>query len=299
MNMRFAPKAAATAALALVAAVGAQNCADQRAPECTTGFTVSNQAGTVRAGYATRLELLSQSGMCNPGEILKGGVFGIRTYYQGGSDGYIDYSIPAKVALQFEPVGLAAFEAYDREAPGFDRLDPNLILYNIGDFATATPNGDRCDVVNIQPVNVQIPEAPLIPADEGDPEDPDDDEPEQPAVPPISYAINWTRLQFLVTTPYPGTQFEGDVTIQVNNCIGTYKATGVYATDHVSCAGAEGGPDPSQCLALPDLSQGVFFGTGINPDFPVRCEDVTPEGVTDPAKADFLCVLDGDFPAIR
>lgn len=288
MNMRFAPKAAATAALALVAAVGAQNCADQRPPECTTGFTVSNQAGTIRAGYATRFDLLSQSGTCNEGEILKGGVFGIRTYYQGGSDGYIDYSIPAKVALQFEDVGLAVFDAYDREAPGFDRLDPNLIIYNIGDFATATPNGDRCDVVNIQPMTVNVPAAPLIPADEGDPDDPEDDEPEVPEAPPVSYSINWTRLQFLVTTPYPGTQFEGELTIQVNDCVGTYKATGVYATDHVSCEGAEGGPDPDQCLALPDLSKNVFFGTGINPDFPVRCD---PDLL--------LCVLDGDFPAIR
>lgn len=288
VTMRFASKAAATAVLAITAAVGAQNCADQREPECITGFTVERAPGLERVGYATRLEQLSQSGTCNDGELLKGGIFGIRTYYQPGSDGLLDYSIPGKVALQLEDVGLAAFTAASRA--GFNRLDPNLTLYNFGTFATATPVNNLCDVVNIAPVDVNFPGAEAV---EDDPETEDEDE-SLPAIDPVHFRVEWSRLQFYVTTPYPGNQFEGEVTIQVNDCVGTYKATGVYGTDHVDCAKLDedgnptNEPDPSRCQALADPDANVFFGTGINPDFPVACDQET-----------LLCLLQGNFPAIN
>jgi hypothetical protein len=278
VNVRWVRRASAAFAAALAAATGAANCADQRPPECTTGLVVSDQLGLV-AGYPTRFDLISQSGTCAEGEVLRGGLFGIQTYYQRGSDGYADFDQPANVAIQFDNLGKAVRDA-QQHLDGFDRK--SVTLYSLGRFTTPQPSGDRCTVTGLSPVDVSLP---AIPADPGDPEDADDDFKAKDAV---RYRIEWQDVQFLVTTGYPGNQFTGRVTIQVNDCVGVYQATGVYGTNRVTCEGDNGEANPALCSPVADPDAQVFAGTGINPDFPVRCDEELK-----------LCVLDGEFPAIR
>jgi hypothetical protein len=100
-----------------------------------------------------------------------------------------------------------------------------------------------------------------------------------------------------------------------DGCSATFKAIGMYPA--IDCSAddpttPEFETDPTVCNPNPDPDQGRVFGSGINPDFPTRCEpmidldglDVTgdgePDGLPDGVPDGALCVLDRDvIPGLR
>jgi hypothetical protein len=287
---RRAPRLAG-AALALLAAVAASNCADQREPECTVPAS---------SAFAVRLvERGAPAGACDDVPALKGGVFGARPHPVPDAKGYPDYDTPFNVSIQFREMGdlRAAAEARAEEL-GLPPPAAAGPLYNFGPFASAKPSGDLCTVPTTEPARLVLPElpgVPEVPADPGDPDDPDDDTPAAPAKPPlpaVDVTALWSDVRFLSTTAYPGVQLQGTFTYTFNGCTRTYLATGVWGSFNVECGGSDdegeptGEPDQALCEAKPNPAN--VYGTGINPDFPVSCDPDT-----------LLCLLDGDFPAVR
>lgn len=269
------------ATLAALLAVGASNCSEQREPECTV---------TPSSAFAVRLvETGSASGECTVDATadpfnaqlkapLTGGEFGLRPFVGLGSDLYPDYDAPQKVAIQFLDMGVRQIDASDRLGASYDA---DLPVYAFGQFATAQPQNDLCTIANFDPARLSIPEIPARPADAGDPDDPEDDEPGAPAQPAVEITATWTNMRVLVKTAYPGTQFEATLSYTTNGCTRTYLATGVFGGASIYCAvlDEDGAPtgevDPSLCD--PTI-------TGINPDFPVVCDEATT-----------LCLLNGPF----
>lgn len=287
------------AGLALFAAAGASNCADQREPECQVA------AGGV---YAVRFTQQSETGDCafDPETDplasfkapLKGGEVGMRPFVVLGSDGYADYDVPVKVAAQFLPMGELRDDAAGRlPASAFD---PERGIYAFGQFTTPTPQGDICTVPSFEPGVLSIPEIPVRPEDLGDPDDEEDDDPGDPGQPAIEARAEWSNVRVLVSAAYPGAQFAGTFTYTFNGCTRVYEALGVLGTNNTHCEGSdppeeEGGDptpngQPDQALCDPNpTAANQFVGTGINPDFPVTCDPDT-----------LLCLLPaGTFPNVR
>jgi hypothetical protein len=106
----------------------------------------------------------------------------------------------------------------------------------------------------------------------------------------VSVTHTWSNLKLLVEASAPGTAFEADLAYSNNGCTAQFKAIGLYPP--IDCGvyddtGALTGTDPSLCNPKPDLSKGRAFGSGINPDFPTKCEETATYGIA-------LCVLDTD-----
>jgi hypothetical protein len=276
VKTRFGLRLFSLAALASLAAA-AQNCADQREPDCTVP-----PAGA----FSVRLDVIDNPG-CPAGDVLGGMIVGARPYYIIGSDGYPDFDQPFKVALQIANMG-------DEAAAGEERLaDPSGLrdgpLYALGRFAAPRPDGNSmCQVIDLTPAAI---DRPALDAIEDVPETEDDDE-SQPAEPAVSLRAEWSDVRFYVSTAYPGSQFEGTLKYTTDGCAITYKATGVYASNTNSCEADpeefEGGFDPRLCNPDADPDHGIPFGSGISPDFPVACDPATK-----------LCLLQGSFPAFK
>jgi hypothetical protein len=318
MNARRTSRLVSVAFVAMLAA-SANNCADQREPECTTAAF---------GNYNTRLvEIGSGQGTCDPepvpalieddpatedvdeseantredliavarAEFINGlraplrlGLFGLRPFVQLGSDRYPDFTIPQKVAIQHEVVG----DLRDDAAGRLDGFDPFTSAFAFGQFTTQTPQGNLCSIPTFDPAVLELPEIAPRDPDPGDPEDEEDDDPGDLGQPAVTITSGWSDVQILVTTGYPGVQFQGTYTLEAAGCTRTYRATGIFGGNgSFGCEGTNPNPDPEGDPipnGTPDPSQCDPLITGINPDFPVVCD---PELLT--------CLLpEGSFPAI-
>lgn len=81
---------------------------------------------------------------------------------------------------------------------------------------------------------------------------------------PHSFKYEWSNLQFYVTAGAPGTQFTGDLKYTEDDCTIEYTAIGLWPA--VAC----GSDDDCNPCANPDA--GLTIGSGINPDFPTKCD---------------------------
>jgi hypothetical protein len=301
VKTRFTLRLLSLAALGSLIVAGG-NCADQRPPECT-----SPAAGH----FTVRLEQPSPSDPTCPVDTAI--VVATRSFYGLDAEGAVDYELPFKVAIQTLEMGeeYANIEGNaDRIADG--RAPEEIIatdkLYAYGQFTTPQPDGnDQCYIPTFAPAVLN---APTLLAVEDDPTTTDEDE-SVPVEPSFTLRAEWSNVTFLVSTAYPGVQFTGTVTLTrrkprpdpdpdpeapTETCTVTYNAVAVSAVNTYDCST----PDPtdedappyartegynqSLCSAEPDFSQGIPFGSGINPDFPIVCD---PESK--------LCLLDGPF----
>ena len=89
-------------------------------------------------------------------------------------------------------------------------------------------------------------------------------------LPPANYKYEWKNLKFFVTAAAPGTQFTGDLTYTEDGCTIEYEAIGLWPA--VWCLNENYEPDDSLCSPCPDSEAGRVYGSGINPDFPVKCD---------------------------
>jgi hypothetical protein len=190
--------------------------------------------------------------------------------------------------------------------------NPDNHLYALGDWKAQAPDADGfCSVPTFSSQAVQ--KLPLVPAVMPDPMDPMD--PGVPCVPGVDITYAWQNLQVYVTAAAQGTQFTADLTYtQVDHtvddpapgmcnpaadqtCTVNYKVRGMWP--EVFCGVEKEIPDPMDptmtitvmepddefCCpdANPDPKKGRPVGSGINPDFPTKCD---PDLL--------LCVLDAE-----
>lgn len=176
---------------------------------------------------------------------LVGDVVGLQTYFStGGRNGTPDYG-KSLAALRPESVGLLIERAESQGLGVEGDGTPNAV----GPFTTAKPVDDFCQVDEFSVAELSLPEVPAV-AD--DPETEDDET--LPAQPATTIRLEWTNFRLLTTPDAQGTQFTVDLKYTRDDCTAEYSASGLYPV--VGCATDE------DCTAE---------GTGINPDFAVRC----------------------------
>jgi len=137
-------------------------------------------------------------------------------------------------------------------AAAYDAADEVAQAQATGNFTTELPNAQN------------ICEAPTLSAiDLGD----------------IKYQFK--NVQVYTTAAANGTQMSGEVTIVQAGCSAEFTFISIAPAIHCDGENAAGDtvPDASLCDPNPNVEEGRAFGSGINPDFPTRCDDTS-----------FLCV---------
>lgn len=267
MMMKFIAKGSLAAALVGGLLAATYGC-DQPKPKCAAG----------RVAFVGVYKNTSSDAACAK---LKGDTLGISTYNAPGKQGKPNLDI-ASIAIQSESLGgLVA----DSKSAGAADKDPTHKPYAIGFFSTAEPEGDFCAVPTLTVATQNIP---AIAAD------PDN---KVEAAPATSVSYTWSNAKFYVTSSALGTQFTADLTITTDGKACGYSVLGLSPA--VPCgkdnpASTEDKPlpklpDVAACAPEADEDAGRPTGSGINPDFPTRCD---PELL--------LCVLTKDtIPALK
>jgi hypothetical protein len=93
------------------------------------------------------------------------------------------------------------------------------------------------------------------------------------AFPGTDLKYEWSNMKFLSTADAPGTQFAGHLSYAQDGTTCEYEAWGLWPA--VFCGDADNKPDDGACDPAADPAKGRAIGSGINPDFPVKCDPDT------------------------
>lgn len=263
------------------------------------------QVGHAGSGYAFAAKYfpVGTPGACSvPGDQV-----GFESYHPkgGGADGsQPDFAVPSLVALQTDAMGnmilsKAKEGSVDPDGMNVENEDNTHVLakhpaYALGSFTTVEPDADGfCLMPAPAPAVQEFPRVNAIPPDPMDPMDPG-----TPEVPAQSVKYQWTNVKVYVTAAAQGTQFSGHLKHTDDTCTAEYDVAGVWPSAYCGkdVEDAMGNvttvPDPSACCPNADPIGNRPFGSGINPDFPVKCD---PDLL--------LCVLDiksaSELPALN
>jgi hypothetical protein len=105
-----------------------------------------------------------------------------------------------------------------------------------------------------------------------------------PGSPALSIKYEWTEMKFLATAEVPGSAFFGELKYTEDACTATYAVEGLWpkvtcdATAYALPDGSKDLPDGGMledldCAAYQNVPLGHTLGSGINPDFPVVCDE--------------------------
>jgi hypothetical protein len=251
MMMKFIAKG--TLAVALVGGLLASTYGcDQPKAKCAAG----------RGAFAVVYKKVTGPDSC---ATLKGEQVGFGTYNQVGKEGKPNLDV-AQIAIQSANLGALVDTA---GSAGAGDKDPTHKPYSLGFFTTAEPEGDFCVVPTLTVATQNLGEIP------------EDKEEGTDAVPATSVSYAWSNVRLYVTPSALGTQFTADVTVTTDGVVCGYSAVGMYP--YVEC-GIEDPKDPKKtipddldgiaraCAPEADEDAGRPTGSGINPDFPTRCD---------------------------
>lgn len=236
--------------LSLAAALSLLSMAcEQPAPKCTIA----------RGIFAATYTRVSGSGDCAAlkGDALYVQAYSAQTSKSDKAPNYDETSIAIQPGFTLGLLGNAAGAMVEP--------NPKDKPYAYGTFDAAEPDADDFCVANdLSPARVRLPVAPAW--EMPDPEDttgmaPPITNPEQPAI-DLQYAFSNVRVY--TTAAAVGTQFAADLTLTQDGCTAKYEVAALYP--YVACA------KDADCSAEPDASDGRPLGSGINPDFSVRCD---------------------------
>ena len=221
--------------------------------------------------YAAKYKLTAGEGAGECAELV-GDVIGMSAYNPANEDGSAPDLSKGSFAMRTGFVGgLVATADEWGVVDENDEHDP----FALGIWKSVFPDNDLCTPKG-DDVSDVIQDLPEVPADEGDPEDPDDDFDGQAAT---TLREEWSEVKFYVTAAAPGTQMSAHYKLTQDTCEAEYDVLAVYAAAY--CEDANGEPDDDYCKPDPNPEKGIAYGSGINPDFPVKCD---PDLL--------LCVLD-------
>jgi len=155
-----------------------------------------------------------------------------------------------------------------------------------GPFKSAFPDANDICTPTLDPAKQVLAEVPG--SDSGTPDDTSDDVPTQPAT---DLEEDWSDVQVYVTAAVAGTQVSGHYTYKDNSegCQAEYDVLAVFPAVACGDTDEDGNVTPNidfcSPVAIPD--KGIVVGSGINPDFPTKCEDLGDAGAPN-----FMCVID-------
>jgi hypothetical protein len=269
----------------LLAGLGLGGCAEQPEVQCFAALSFWSP-------FAVRYELVSGTGECAQ---LKAEGVGVQTYVtnptkqkHGGLN---------SLALKSTQTGLWMLNAESNRADPADPdseyepiVDDDHAPYALGKFSSKHPKNDICEVPELAPAQLVLPEIPehLV----GDDElwhqftDEDSDPDLIPAQPALDVKYEWSNVKVWVTPGDVGTQWGADLKYTLNGCTATYKAVAVNA--YVECesdADCEG--------ASPSVNYGAMKC--------VESSELAPIDPNAPTETSFkkLCVLADDFPSVK
>jgi hypothetical protein len=231
---------------------------------------------SARGDFAAKYTLVQGTGEC---ASVKGEVIGFQSYNARAGDGTPDFS-KSTVALQPDTMGTLASRA---ELSTISDADATHKLYSLGSFATAEPGPDDfCAVPTLSVAEQKLAAAPAILPDPADPEDMGSPEQAETAI-----KYEWSNVRIYVNPSAIGTQMVGDLRYTRDGCTATYRVAGVYPAH--PCANEDTKKaDDRLCAPDADPDHGIESGSGINPDFPVKCDEDL-----------LLCVLTKEPPALK
>jgi hypothetical protein len=138
--------------------------------------------------------------------------------------------------------------------------------------------------------------------------------PEVPEVPQQSIKYEWSDVNAYVTAASGGTQVQAHLKYTEDGCTAEYTVTAIWPSinctlhdaDFNPILDADGNPqaDDTACCPEGDVTRGRSFGSGINPDYPVKCVDIGGFD-WDNYLPNFVCALDmsyskdGKIPVIK
>ncbi len=273
---------------------------------------VACQAGHAGSGFAFAAKYFPVGA---PGAACtaSGDEIGLETYHPpgGGDDGkQPDFSVPAILAIQTDAMGvLIANKAslpnasIDPDGTNVENKDGTHTLakhppYALGPFTAVEPDADGfCIVTAPAPAVQDFPaEAAIAPDPTAMPPDPG-----APAVEAETVKYEWSNVKVYATAAAQGTQFSGHVKFTDNACTAEYNVAAVWPSVDCTARDANGSPvlgtdmkaQPVQAACCPtaDPLGGRVTGSGINPDFPVSCQQIAQDGtyrcalnISDPTK---------------
>jgi hypothetical protein len=255
--------------------------------------------------------------VCDVGDVpaieklnsITGDTVGMETYHPPmtvGDEMQPNFDKGSIAILADTPLNVPAwgFVAVAAEA---DEADPaNDKAYSLGDWKSTQPDTSNFCSAPTMSAGLQ----------KWDPIEPDPMDPMDPGTPGFSIGYEWKNMQVYVTADIPGTQYSADlVYTQVDRatkasamgdqtCAITYHVRGLWPS--IPCWVGDPSSDPryagqpqedpanpghlivddSQCCADADPENGRPVGSGINPDFPTKCDDILGYCVLDaPADA--------------
>ena len=224
-----------------------------------------------------------------PACAVAGDTIGFGTYHPaGGGDDkkQPDFSVPGGVAFQQESIGNLVISQEEGGA-----VDPAAghKAYSLGKFASLEP-----DASGFCSVDAPSAAEKSYPAVADDPATTDKDE----SLPATSFKSEWSNVKIYVTAAAQGTQFSGHLKQTLDSCVAEYDVAGVWPA--IPCGkdvdDGKGGTktviDPVQCCPAADPNGGRPAGSGVSPDFPLKCDPDL-----------FMCVLDikdpSELPALN
>jgi hypothetical protein len=236
---------------------------------------------TAHGGFGVRYTLVEGTGPC---AMLKGGVFGVQSYVEGGPGKSPVFTKPP-VAVKPAEIG----ELIDAYAATVDSSKQA----SIGTFADEKPGADGfCTVGTMSPVALTLAAVPAMPTPDGmgmtDP------------LPAVDVRYDLSNVRFYVSPSVLGTVMSADLTYVKDGCTATYKLNGLYPAvgceridtvtgpDGMAMDKRSGEPQAEACSTCADSANGRPTGSGIGPDIDNVCD---PESL--------LCVPAKDAPSIR
>ncbi len=206
--------------------------------------------------------------------MLPGELVGMTIYHPPTEDEKTFDTSKTQVAVQALSVGQLADQAAEFDIGGGKPGQPQ---YSIGDYSSKPDDNDFCVAGGLSPAEQYVPETAYT-DEEGNPQ----------IFPETRMAYQWNNLEVYYTYAAPGSAATGEVTItrEVTDpmtgtkdlCTVHYIANALYPA--VGCEGTDGdgnpngAPDDTKCCPVADLANGRTFGSGISPDFRVKCDPV-------------------------
>ncbi|UQA55745.1 hypothetical protein [Polyangium aurulentum] len=221
--------------------------------------------------FYARYTLISSTGTgCDQ---LKGDEVGFSTYLAPNADKSLADYDNRSIAVQSLELGslrqqwevLQGPDNYDRE---------NNKAYAFGKYSSAPDDNNICyaggagGTPALAPAELNLPEVTTM-----------DDEGNMETEPARHVRQEWKNIRVYVTADAPGTQAVGEMTYEdvLLGCSATYSFIALYpahycGVDHDGDAATDDVPSEDECNPKADPSKGRVFGSGINPDFKVRCD---------------------------
>jgi hypothetical protein len=243
---------------------------DQPEPTCSVA----------RGAFAAKYTLIEGEGDCTG---LTGELLGVQAYASrtSKSDPYPDYR---NASIGIEPLALNGMLG---GAAGLVEPNADDKPFGLGKFSSATPEDGLCKVPSLTTSRVRLPVIPAHDVDECT------TAPEQPEV-DVSYVFE--NVKVLVSAANYGTKLEADLTYTLNGCVAKYKVAAIYPAvncdaqvypeaEPITYSEEDGSaicpapvemPEPlptdAMCASVANLDAGLLYGSGISPDFAVRCD---------------------------